>query len=349
MAIVAIKHDGPMQILHAQTEPFPAKLRHALLALGDPKNDDLDQLGHCDRELGIFIGKSLVKFIDATRTPRDKISAIGSHGQTVRHRPPTQDQPYGFSTQIGDPNSIAETSGLLTIADFRSRDMAAGGQGAPLVPPFHKALFGHIGPNAAVLNVGGISNISLMTEPVSGFDTGPGNALLDSWVNQHLGRRFDQEGDWAASGVADSELLTQLLNDPYFTTPPPKSTGREHFNLAWLNTFERVHALAPVHVQATLCEFTARCTAQAIERWASDTKQVIVCGGGRLNKDLMQRLARATSISVEPSESYGVDGDSIEAALFAWLASRTLNGLTGNEPAVTGARGYRVLGGIYPA
>ena len=348
LALLEIGPDDTMRVVRGETIKLPTRLQSQLLQLGRPREDDLDLFGYCDSTLGDFIGHSVMDFLARTNIPAADIRAIGSHGQTVRHRPPGASQQTGFTIQIGDPNRIAEITGITTVADFRRRDMAAGGHGAPLVPPFHQALFGHLDGNVVVLNIGGISNISILGNPPSGFDTGPGNALMDSWSELHLQQPYDRDGAWAASGGVDSQLLAQFLSDPYFDTPPPKSTGREYFNLNWLHGFPRSAAVAPVDVQATLCELTARCTQQALQRWAPDTTHLIVCGGGRLNDELMRRLAEQKPLQVHASEHWQVNGDSIEAALFAWLASRTLHALPGNEPAVTGANGYRVLGAVYP-
>jgi anhydro-N-acetylmuramic acid kinase len=349
LALLEIEPDEPIRVLHSETATLPTRLQAQLLQLGRPEDDDLDLLGYCDSALGEFIGRSAIDFLTRVNIAPGDIRAIGSHGQTVRHRPPESNQQIGFTTQIGDPNRIAEITGITTVADFRRRDMAAGGHGAPLVPPFHQALFGHLDGNTVVLNIGGISNISILGHPPSGFDTGPGNGLMDNWSERHLQQPYDKGGAWAAQGSVDTELLAQLLSDPYFAATPPKSTGREYFNLSWLQGFSRTAGLTPEDVQATLCELTARCTRQALERWAPATSQLIVCGGGRLNNELMRRLAQDMPAQVHASERWQVDGDAIEAALFAWLASRTLRGLTGNEPAVTGAKGYRVLGAVYPA
>lgn len=349
IAMISIDPVERISIPAAATVPLPEELRAKLLDLGQPGGDDLDTLGWCDLQLGAFIGEAVSSFMRAHAISAADITAIGSHGQTVRHRPPDADHTHGFSLQIGDPNTIAEVSGLTTVADFRRRDMAAGGQGAPLVPPFHQALFGAGGTDTAILNIGGISNLSLLGAVPSGFDTGPGNALLDSWCLQHRGQTYDADGAWAASGRIDTTLLNVCLSDPYFSQAPPKSTGREYFNLAWLSERLSVTNATPADVQATLCALTARCTADALSQWAPDTKTLVVCGGGRLNPHLMQVLQDHTAIQVQPSEALGVDGDSIEAALFGWLAHRCLTGAAGNEPAVTGAKGHRVLGVIYPA
>ncbi len=345
---------GPQQMVvrHADTMALPAELRHNLLRLGDPTQDNLDLLGASDTALGEFIGGAILRFLQAADTSPAQVQAIGSHGQTVRHRPRNQQQRYGFTTQIGDPNCIAEITGITTVADFRRRDMAAGGQGAPLVPPFHQALFGHLEKNTVVLNVGGISNISVLGSPPRGFDTGPGNCLMDSWSERHLQRPFDKDGQWAASGEIHLPLLERCLEDPYFSLPPPKSTGREYFNLRWLDSILGRQTIDPADVQATLCALTAVCTLHDVAHWAPSTELLIVCGGGRNNPVLMQHLAElvpnAGLRQVAPSESWQVDGDSLEAALFAWLASQRLANLAGSEPAVTGANGSRVLGAIYP-
>ncbi len=340
----------PMQVLKAQTVPLPEALRHTLLALGQPGNDDLDQLGTADRQLGRHIGEAINAFLAAAGTDARHVRAIGSHGQTVRHRPGGS---VPFTMQIGDPNEIAEITGITTIADFRRRDMAAGGEGAPLVPPFHAALFRTPGEDRGVLNIGGIANLTVLPAdpdaPIEGFDTGPGNAIMDQWILRERGLPLDQNGDWAATGQVSNHLLQTLLLDDYLQRPPPKSTGREHFNLDWLLARDVELPESAADVQATLCAYTAQAAADAIRRWAPRTERLLVCGGGRLNATLMQTLAARTGITVEPTDVHGVDGDSVEAAAFAWLASQTLQHRPGNEPAVTGASGYRVLGAIYPA
>ncbi len=352
IALIAVDGSGSLVVKNAETAAFPDPLRKQLLAIAQPGHDNLDELGRCDSKLGQFTGEAINTFLDKQNIPAEQITAIGSHGQTVRHRPPDTKQPFGFTHQIGDPNHIAEITGIQTVADFRRRDMAAGGHGAPLVPPFHNALFSKQ-EAAVVLNIGGISNISILMDTPSGFDTGPGNGLLDSWVERHTGKSYDNNGEWAATGRVDETLLKKLLADPYFDVPPPKSTGREYFNLAWLDNLARGTNTQPVDVQATLCALTARCTLDAVRQFAPGSKKLIVCGGGRLNNTIMAQLrlqqTQPQPIEVVSSEQLGVDGDSVEAALFAWLAHRTLSGLAGNEPAVTGASGYRVLGAVYPA
>lgn len=350
LALLSVRNE--IRVVAAATEPLPAALQQTLLSLGQPGEDDLDSFGQADAELGEFIGQAILGFLESTGHAPADISAIGSHGQTVRHRPAGN---HPFTLQIGDPNRIAELTGITTVADFRRRDMAAGGQGAPLVPPFHAALFRSADEHRAVLNLGGIGNFTLLPRQpdahTSGFDTGPGNALMDDWIRHRRQRPFDQHGDWAASGQLDPALLQSLLEDAFLAAPPPKSTGREHYNLAWLNAQLERHLQGrdadDADVQATLCAFTAESVTRALANWGEQTQRVIVCGGGRHNRTLLAAIAERLWCPVETSEDHGVDGDSVEAAAFAWLAHQTLNGQPGNEPAVTGARDYRVLGAVY--
>lgn len=352
LALLSVRRE--LRVLAATTVALPTTLQNTLLTLGRPGSDDLDTLGRADAELGEFIGQAVVAFVAGAGYEPADISAIGSHGQTVRHRP---DGAHPFTLQIGDPNRIAEITGITTVADFRRRDVAAGGQGAPLVPPFHAALFRREDENRAVLNLGGIGNFTLLPAdaqaPVIGFDTGPGNALMDDWIRHRQQRPYDRNGDWAATGTVDETLLGRLLADPFLAAAPPKSTGREHYNLQWLGEqLERNvggRELADADVQATLCAFTAESAKQALTNWGRNTERVLVCGGGRHNRTLLAALAARLWCPVETTEEHGVDGDSVEAAAFAWLAHQTLNGLPGNEPAVTGARGQRVLGAIHRA
>lgn len=348
IALIEVDAQNRTSIAAAQTAPFSPSLQQTLLALGQPETDDLDLLGWTDSALGQFIGHSLLTFMQEQAIDPASVTAIGSHGQTVRHRPPDDAHTQGFSTQIGDPNCIAEITGITTVADFRRRDIAAGGQGAPLVPPFHQALFGHQTKATVVLNIGGISNISILGDITRGFDTGPGNGLMDAWCSQHTGNSYDDNGRWAQTGTIDQRLLAAMLQDPYFELPPPKSTGREYFNLGWLTPHLELTNAEPADIQATLTALTAQCTADAIKVWAPGTEAVVVCGGGRRNASLMQALTSRCQITVVASEVFDIDGDAIEAALFGWLAHQTLSNLPGNEPAVTGAQGYRVLGAIFP-
>lgn len=350
--LALLEISNTIDVTAATTVTLPGSLREALLSLGQPGKDDIDLLGRTDSQLGEFIGAAALEFITSQGLGPADVTAIGSHGQTVRHRP-TGEAP--FTLQIGDPNRIAETTGITTVADFRRRDIAAGGQGAPLVPPFHGALFRTPDENRAVLNLGGIGNFTLLpadaAAPITGFDTGPGNALMDDWIAHAHNEPYDRHGEWAATGEVDDVLLQRLLSDPYLSVPPPKSTGREHFNLAWLTEQLGSHLadrkVSNADVQATLCAFTAETVARALTTWGSGTERVLVCGGGRHNRTLLAAIAERVRCPVETTDDHGVDGDSIEAAAFAWLAHQTLNGQCGNETAVTGARGPRVLGAIY--
>tara|TARA_B100000900_G_scaffold415381_1_gene445071 strand:- start:1186 stop:2310 length:1125 start_codon:yes stop_codon:yes gene_type:complete len=354
LALIKID-DANTTIIAADTLALPDSLRQDLLALGQPEGDDIDLLGSCDQALGQFTATAITTFIQRLGYDRKSIRAIGSHGQTIRHRPPRNSQ-TAFTLQIGDPNVIAEITEITTVADFRRRDVAAGGHGAPLVPRFHAELFGKKIPDACVLNIGGISNVSLLSENLTGFDTGPGNGLLDQWCQRHQGVPYDGSGVWSGTGKVNDALLAALLAEPFFSAQPPKSTGREYFNLRWLEQVAQAHALSlkPTQdVQATLAQLTATTIVESLRDWGGELQTLIVCGGGRLNDDLMRRLRQAsmqyanTPDIVEPSEYWGIDGDAIEAAAFAWLAHRRLERLPGNVPRVTGASSERVLGAIY--
>lgn len=346
--LALLEIDKSIRFVAAHTQPMPASLRNQLLALGQPENDSLDDLGTADVALGRFIASAALAFLEIHGVSPDDVRALGSHGQTVRHRP---DQENPFTWQIGDPNVIAELTGITTVADFRRRDMAAGGQGAPLVPRFHDALFRRAGESLAILNIGGISNLSLLpadpSQAIIGFDCGPGNALLDSWCQQHQQKPFDQDGTWAATGKVIESLLNSLMSDPYLERSPPKSTGREYYNLQWLEP-QLPNGADPADVQHTLLEFTARSIHKALFEWGNYCQRLVVCGGGRLNTQLLKRLTALADIQVITSEDQGYDGDAIEAAAFAWLAARRLNMATGNAGSVTGAAGDRILGGVYP-
>ena len=342
--------DG-IALADSTTTAFPEPLRATLLALGQPGQDDLDLIGEVDAGLGTFTGEAILDFLRALEITPEQVKAIGSHGQTIRHRP---DLSHPFTWQIGDPNRIAEITGITTVADFRRRDMAAGGQGAPLVPAFHEALFRTAEESRVLLNVGGISNITWLPAdpaiPTSGFDTGPGNGLLDAWHALHNDAPYDVDGAWARTGQLVVPLLDALLADPYLHRVPPKSTGREVFNLPWLQRQADLSRWPAQDVQRTLLEFTAASVARAIEQWAQPTDRLVVCGGGRHNGLLMERLAYLAAVPVQAleREALGFDGDSLEAAAFAWLAARRLENLPGNVAAVTGAAGPRVLGAVYP-
>lgn len=351
--------DDQVKLLHAQTLPIPQPLRDWLLSCGQPSESSVEMLGRCDSALGEFIGQSVKLWLENLNIDRASVTAIGSHGQTVRHRPPGQGE-HPFTLQIGDPNRIAEHTGIDTVADFRRRDMAAGGQGAPLAPAFHRVLFRQAPSTTCIVNIGGISNISPLGNLQRGFDSGPGNCLLDDWyVRNHPSApmRFDPSGTWAASGQIHPHLLEQLLADAYFYQTPPKSTGREYFNLTWLQQhLTTLDENVPAEdIQATLAELTAVSLARAIASSCANVIDVPICGGGRYNVHLTLRISAALSMlgkescCVKPSEHWQVDGDSVESAAFAWLAYRRISQRPANLPEVTGALGHRVLGAIYPA
>jgi anhydro-N-acetylmuramic acid kinase len=304
-----------------------------------------NKLGTTDARLGEFIGTAVSAFLTQHAISVAEVAAIGSHGQTVHHAP---DASPPFSTQIGDPYRVAAITGIPVVADFRRADIAAGGQGAPLVPPFHRLLFATEKCDRAVANIGGISNITNLprNQPLSGFDTGPGNTLMDAWCQTNIGQPFDNDGDWARGGSVAEPLLQRLLADPYFARRPPKSTGPEYFNIDWLN--RHVKNETAQDIQTTLVELSARSLVEALHRIHPICTELVLCGGGRKNSLLVKRLCANAAFDVIDCDQLGVDGDALEAAAFAWLASRTLAGLSGNEPAVTGARYPQILGGVVP-
>lgn len=343
---------APLELAATLHHTFPPALRERLLTLAEGRRAlDLDDYGELDAALGEAFAETVRALLEEAGVAAGEVVAVGSHGQTVRHHP---HGPHPFSLQIGDPARIAERTGITTVADFRRRDLAAGGQGAPLVPPFHAAVFARSGEPRAVLNIGGMANLTLLPgddSAVTGFDTGPGNVLLDAWCQRHLGAPYDRNGEWACGGQADAGLLARLLDDPFFRQPPPKSTGRERFCLDWLDA--RLGALdgkpAAQDVQATLLELTARSVADALSAAAAGTTRLLVCGGGAHNLCLMEALARALpGVRVETTGAYGLPPDWVEAAAFAWLAKQTLEGHPGNLPSVTGAARPVVLGAIHP-
>ncbi|WP_339900054.1 anhydro-N-acetylmuramic acid kinase [uncultured Gilvimarinus sp.] len=333
---------------------FNPRLRRDIHALcGGSGTDEIEHAGAMDSQLGELFAEAANTLLTQCQLAPHRISAIGSHGQTIRHRPPGGN-PQPFSWQIGDPNIIAARTGITTVADFRRRDIAEGGQGAPLVPAFHTAVFAHPQRNRAIVNIGGISNISWLAagEHTLGFDTGPGNNLMDGWILRHRGLAYDANGEWAASAAANPELLAQLLTHPYLKLPIPKSTGREDFHLNWLDAqLEPFKALEPAQVQATLAQFTAETIAQHITQCpkADAGGELYLCGGGAHNTLLQQSLAsRLPQFRVNNTAALGIDPDWVEAAAFAWLAQRRLKGLPGNLPSATGARRAVPLGAVYP-
>lgn len=352
-AVVSIG-PGETRLLHCREHPIPAGLRQQVADISHSGNDEIERMGRLDRALGELFARATQELLADAELPPSSIRAIGSHGQTIRHRPVSSGETrYPYTLQIGDPNTIAELTGITTVADFRRRDIAAGGEGAPLAPAFHASAFARAGRNRAIVNIGGIANASLLRgeQLVAGFDTGPGNTLLDHWIHRHQGQHYDRDGSWAGGGAVIASLLEELMAHPYMSLDGPRSTGKEAFNLAWLDAVLENHpGLAARNVQATLAQFTALGISTALQRCDLEVDEVYVCGGGAHNGDLMKRLSTTlpNSPQLASTESLGIHPDWVEAATFAWLAQRALAGLAGNAEAVTGAKGARVLGAVYP-
>lgn len=332
-------------LLGAEFVPYPKALRTRLLALHEPARNELEDAARLGIELSRHYAVAVDRVLARSGVRAGKIRAIGCHGQTIRHRPEA-----GYTVQLGNPAWLAERTGITVVADFRSRDIAAGGQGAPLVPAFHAACFRNRYRHRAVVNLGGIANLTGLPPKgrVTGFDTGPGNILLDAWMRERFGRDLDRGGALAARGKLIPGLLRRMLADAYFRRRPPKSTGRDRFNLAWLRAFG-VLRHKPENVQATLAELTARSLASAVVRFSPGTEEIYLCGGGVHNVDLIGRIARLLpGIGIATTESLGIHPDWVEAAAFAWLARCALRHEPGNLATVTGAKGPRILGAIYP-
>ena len=341
---------GPLRVLAHHHQDFQPALREVLLRLNAAGENELHDAMLAANALVRTYGEVVQQLRAAAPEP---IVAVGAHGQTVRHRPGEFDG-IGYTLQLMNGALLAELCGIDVVCDLRSRDVAAGGQGAPLVPALHAALFAAPGEDVAVLNLGGIANLSLLPAkgPVLGFDCGPANALLDGWCQRHRAMDYDEDGRWAASGSVQSALLQRLLAEPYLSLPPPKSTGRDLFNMAWLDSHLARHGCATqeVDVQATLAEFSARAAADALQRHAPGTRQLLVCGGGALNSHLLRRLsALLPQTDVQTTAQRGMPPQQVEALAFAWLARAFVERQPGNLPSVTGARGPRVLGALYPA
>jgi anhydro-N-acetylmuramic acid kinase len=346
----AAKGDAKFQIRSATHTDYPADLAARLqAAVANPQGCHLDELGELDALVGDLFASAAMQLLEFSGYSPPQVRAIGSHGQTLLHRP--RGTP-AFTMQIGDATRIAELTGIDVIADFRRRDLAAGGEAAPLLPPFHAAAFGTAGVTRVVANIGGIANITVLGADggVTGFDTGPGNCLMDQWTHEHLGQAFDRDGAFAASAEVHLELLRRLLTEPYLKRAPPKSTGRELFNRGLLDAAMEGLDVAAAAVQATLCEYTATTIAYGISFIArAQPAEVLVCGGGAWNKELMRRLAvRLPDSRILTTAHRGISPQHVEAAAFAWLAHQFLEGRPGNLTSVTGARGPRVLGALYP-
>lgn len=355
--------DGPPEVLSAHHLDMPAELRSQLLALNQPGPNELHLAALAANQLAQCYASVVHLLLASAGLQPEEVRAIGAHGQTVRHQPAAPGHgtrpvsyrtegfaPWGaYTLQLNNPALLAELTGITVVADFRSRDVAAGGQGAPLVPAFHAAVFANPQPTA-VVNLGGMANVTLLSplQPTTGFDTGPGNVLMDAWCQTHIGAAYDAGGQWAASGSVQQGLLSRLLADPYFALNGPRSTGRELFNLAWLERhLAAMTHLQPADVQATLLELTVQSIAKSLP---GNLTHLVACGGGALNAHLMRRLAETCpSVSVSASDRWGIPAMDVEAAAFAWLAQQCMNGLPGNLVEVTGAAGQRVLGAIYPA
>lgn len=348
-ALIRLTHDGMALLAFAET-PYPEDLREALEQAVRLETLTLEGFGSLHVRVGRAFAQAALGLLSSCGISPAEVTAIGSHGQTLLHKP--QANP-AFSLQIGDPSLIAYTTGIVTVADFRAKDIAAHGQGAPLVPPFHQFALGGGERGLAVLNIGGIANITLFPDnaPVLGFDTGPGNTLMDQWIRLHRGESFDRDGSWGRSGVPAAELLEACLADDYFCQAAPKSSGRDYFNLAWLRqrlASTTLAPLAPHDVQATLTHLTARSVVAAIAQHLPACQRLAVCGGGAKNSFLMDLLGTLLpSASVHSTDDLGIPAAAVEACAFAWLAARRLSAEPGNIPSVTGARRALVLGGIY--
>jgi len=344
-AVLADFGTHPPKLIATHYLPYPRELSERLLDLQKKGFDELHHAALIGNEIVHLYHRAVEAVLEKAGVMAESIHAVGCHGQTIRHNPHD-----GYSLQLGNPALLAELSGISVVADFRSRDIAAGGQGAPLVPAFHDAAFRSPEIHRIILNVGGIANVTDL-KPGSitkGFDTGPGNMLLDAWVQRHTDRVFDEDGKWAASGHVIPRLLDVLLAHPFFNLAPPKSCGREQFNIDWLES-TLVGGEPAEDIQATLLELSARSIASAIERWCSATDELVVCGGGAHNEALLRCLsALLPRTRILTSDMLGIGADWVEALGFAWLARQTLRGLPGNLPSVTGARGERILGAIYP-
>ena len=326
--------------------PLPGPLKTELHALQAPGSNELDRAARAGNELTRMYAETVLALVERAGIAPAATRAIGCHGQTIRHRPDA-----GYTLQICNPALLAELTGISVVADFRSRDIAAGGQGAPLAPAFHAAMFGSDAKHRVIVNIGGIANLTDLPArgTVTGFDTGPGNVLLDLWIQRHLGKDHDDAGTWARSGSVLAGPLAAMLAEPYFEARPPKSCGRDLFNVAWLEKFPLRQA-APQDVQATLAELSARSIANAVDQYCPQADEIYICGGGAHNLCVLERLRRNLSqCHIVTTTALGIDPDWVESVAFAWLAKQTLDGRPGNLPTVTGAGGARVLGAIYPA
>jgi len=344
-AVLVDFSENPPRTLATFWLPYPADIRRQALQLQASGEDEMRRAAMLANELAGCYAAAVRELLAGAGVDAAQVAAIGCHGQTIRHQPAA-----GYTIQLNNPALLAELAGIAVVADFRSRDIAAGGQGAPLVPAFHAAVFGNPGQHRVIVNLGGIANLTDLNpgQPVRGFDCGPGNLLMDAWIERHQERRYDEGGHWASQGKVLPDLLQHLLANPFFAADPPKSCGRDEFNSVWLEA-RLAGSERPEDVQATLLELTAVSVSAAIGRWCGSPQEVFVCGGGAHNQALMARLQQhLPDCRVASTDFLGQPADWVEAVAFAWLAWRTLNGETGNLAEVTGARGPRILGAIYP-
>jgi anhydro-N-acetylmuramic acid kinase len=332
------------KVIKTYTLPFSAELREELLALHEIGHNEIHRTALAGNQLARLYAQAVNGLLAEANIGPTQISAIGCHGQTIRHRPE-----LGYTVQIGNASLLAELTSITVVSDFRSRDIAANGQGAPLVPAFHQAVFGHPNINRTIINIGGIANLSVLNngQEIIGFDSGPGNMLMDAWAEMHTGQRYDEAGNWAMTGQVIDQLLARLLAHEFFTLPPPKSTGRDLFNIEWLKAHLKPHDL-PQNVQRTLLAFTAKSIADAVQKYAPNTDEIYLCGGGAFNQALIQHLRLLLHpVKIEATDILGINVCAVEAAAFAWLARQALLKAPGNLPCVTGADGLRILGAIY--
>lgn len=345
-AIIDFSSDSPL-IINTHSHPIPKDLQDKTRVLYTSGDNEIEQLGQLDIEWGNLFGQAVIRLLAQSNCTRDKIIAIGSHGQTIRHHPHGKTP---FTLQIGDPNTIATLSGINTVADFRRMDIACGGQGAPLAPAFHRHLFQDKDHDTFVINIGGISNITYIPSnsrlPIIGYDTGPGNTLMDAWSRRHLNRPYDENGAWAMQGKVNLTLLSQLLTDPYFSQLPPKSTGPEYFHLNWIGNDDS----APENIQRTLLELTAQTISQEVIRLRkTNHTRVLICGGGARNHALLERLETilGACFSIETTDQHGIASDWLEAMLFAWLAKMRIEETALDLSHITGSTQKKVLGGLF--
>jgi anhydro-N-acetylmuramic acid kinase len=347
-ALVGFDTDQNPILVHTYNHPIPTAVRSEIESICQPGVDEINRMGALDRRIGKLFAEATMALLEQSNVQATRVRAIGSHGQTIRHHP---EKSAPFTLQVGDPNTIAFETGITTVADFRRMDVAAGGQGAPLVPAFHKAVFGDKNESRIIVNIGGMANITALIKdtPVTGFDTGPGNVLMDSWIQKKRGEPYDENGIWARSGHCNIALLDQLLSHPHIQAPAPKSTGRETFHLAWLESvLTEFTSVSDADIQRTLLEFTARSITIPISAMPTSIDRVLLCGGGSNNQLLLERVrALLPGAHTSSTIDVGIDPDWVEAMAFAWLAKQRIECVPGNIPAVTGASRPCILGSIY--